>query len=207
MCRRGGLAGDGKGRIHAGLVSHHPWRSTPPPTHPAPPLTAPWWPWTCGSGGADPCSADSWGNGVQWSPPTMGRRYRLFSFHARVAATGTCQGVGRGGWAGALSAMDGAKRGPQERLLPSPDQPHRPAQTKAAAFKPPARGSHPFDPLPTRPPRRHQRKRIHRQLLGMVQPRPDLQVIHLMVQAEAQIDASTGIGLHPLLGQHHLPLR
>ena len=27
-------------------------------------------------------------------------------------------------------AMHGAKRGPQERLLPSPDQPHRPAQTQ-----------------------------------------------------------------------------
>ncbi len=28
--------------------------------------------------------------------------------------------VGRGGLAGAESAMDGAKRGPQERLLPCP---------------------------------------------------------------------------------------
>ena len=38
--------------------------------------------------------------------------------------------VGRGGLAGALSAMDGAKRGPQERLLPSPANPPRPANKK-----------------------------------------------------------------------------
>ncbi len=36
--------------------------------------------------------------------------------------------VGRGGLAGAESAMDGAKRGPQERLLPSP------ANSSPAAF-------------------------------------------------------------------------
>ena len=35
--------------------------------------------------------------------------------------------VGRGGLAGALSAMDGAKRGRPERLLPSPANPPRPA--------------------------------------------------------------------------------
>ena len=38
--------------------------------------------------------------------------------------------VGRGGLAGVLSAMDGAKQGTQERLLPSPANPPRPAITR-----------------------------------------------------------------------------
>ena len=42
--------------------------------------------------------------------------------------------VGRGGLAGALSAMDGAKRGPQERLLPSPAKPPRPAYTQPCSL-------------------------------------------------------------------------
>jgi hypothetical protein len=37
--------------------------------------------------------------------------------------------------AGALSAMDGAKRGPQERLLPSPANPPRPANPTYPAWK------------------------------------------------------------------------
>ena len=42
--------------------------------------------------------------------------------------------AGRGGLAGALSAMDGAKRGPQERLLPSPANPARPANMQPCSF-------------------------------------------------------------------------
>ena len=55
--------------------------------------------------------------------------------------------------------------------------------------------------------RGHQCERIHRQLLGMVQPRADLQIIHFVVQPERHVDLAVGIGLHPLLGQHHLALR
>ena len=42
--------------------------------------------------------------------------------------------VGRDGLAGALSAMDGAKRGPQERLLPSPASPSRPTNPQPYSF-------------------------------------------------------------------------
>jgi len=44
--------------------------------------------------------------------PTMVRRYRFSLFSYAAGGHGTCQGAGRWGWAGALSAMDGAKRGP-----------------------------------------------------------------------------------------------
>jgi len=44
--------------------------------------------------------------------PTMGRRYRFSLFYYAAGGHGTCQGAGRWGCAGALSAMDGAKRGP-----------------------------------------------------------------------------------------------
>ncbi|WP_349985597.1 hypothetical protein ABRP17_000970 [Stenotrophomonas sp. WHRI 8082] len=43
--------------------------------------------------------------------------------------------VGRGGLAGVLSAMDGAKQGTQERLLPSPASPPRPAQQDALPLR------------------------------------------------------------------------
>ena len=55
--------------------------------------------------------------------------------------------------------------------------------------------------------RGHQGERIHRQLLGMVQPRADFQIIHFVVQPEGDVDLAVGIRLHPLLGQHHLALR
>ena len=76
LAGRGGLAGDGKNCIHAGLVSRHPWRSTPPPTHPAPPSTGPWGPW-----GLRASVAPTHGRRAQRAaggniPPTMGRRYQ-----------------------------------------------------------------------------------------------------------------------------------
>ena len=49
-------------------------------------------------------------------------------------ATMSLSKVGRGGVAGVLSAMDGAKQGPQERLLPSPANPPRPANTQPCGF-------------------------------------------------------------------------
>jgi len=54
----------------------------------------------------------------------MGRRYRM-----TVAAMDLSK-AGREGLVGAVSAKDGAKRGPQERLLPSPTNPTRPAWTQ-----------------------------------------------------------------------------
>ena len=63
----------------------------------------------------------------------MGRLYPLLVFIqfrqsiVLTMATMDLSKVGRGGLTGALSAMDGAKRGPQERLLPSPVNPPRPA--------------------------------------------------------------------------------
>ncbi|MNM84061.1 hypothetical protein D3C81_961360 [compost metagenome] len=41
----------------------------------------------------------------------------------------------------------------------------------------------------------------------MVQPRADFQIVHFVVKAERHVDLAVGIGLHPLLGQHHLALR
>ena len=72
--------------------------------------------------------------------PTMGRRYRFSLFSYAAGGHGTCQGAGRWGWAGALSAMDGAKRGTQEQLLPSPDQSYRPAQPQQPCSIPPRGG-------------------------------------------------------------------
>jgi len=43
--------------------------------------------------------------------------------------------VGRGGLAGVSSAMDGAKQGTQEQLLPSPASPPRPAQQDALPLR------------------------------------------------------------------------
>ena len=64
---------------------------------------------------------------------TMGRLYPLLvsiQFRHSIIVTMAAMDVskaGRGGLTGALSAMDGAKRGPQERLLPPPANPPRPA--------------------------------------------------------------------------------
>ncbi len=55
--------------------------------------------------------------------------------------------------------------------------------------------------------RRHQREGIHGQLLGVIQPGADLQIVHFMIQSEGHIDLAVGIRLDPLLGQHHLALR
>ena len=71
LAGRGGFAGDGKDCIHAGLVSRHPWRSTLPPAHPAPPSTGSWWSWV--------------GATAFLLPPIA------------VAAHGNC--LGSGGWA------------------------------------------------------------------------------------------------------------
>ncbi|ROQ45817.1 hypothetical protein EDF77_0705 [Stenotrophomonas maltophilia] len=85
--------------------------------------------------------------------PTMGRRYRFSFFLRGGPPPEPVRGVGRWGWAGALSAMDGAKRGPHGcsfcRPPTSPTARPRPSN----GFQPPARGSHPFDlPLNTPPP-------------------------------------------------------
>ncbi len=53
----------------------------------------------------------------------------------------------------------------------------------------------------------HQREGIHGQLLGVIQPGADLQIVHFMIQSEGHIDLAVGIRLDPLLGQHHLALR
>ena len=110
-----------------------PWRSTPPHTPSAPPPT-------------DPVRSASSGAAATASEPGNARLYFLF-FLSVAGRHRNCPKAGWWGWVGVLSAMDGAKQGPQERLLPSPTQAHHPAIPRAdqASHKRPSR-SPPFRP-------------------------------------------------------------
>ena len=90
------------------------------------------------------------------TPPEAGRSTHVvtcfcFSFFTSVTAHIACPGAGRVEAAGACRATDGATRGPQERLLPSPAASTRPARPQEIKNPAPPRGAQPFADPPTPP--------------------------------------------------------
>ena len=87
--------------------------------------------------------------------PTMGRRYR-FPFFIRGGRPRNLSGAGRWGWAGALSAMDGAKRGTHGRsFCRPPTSPTARPQARNPLFA----AAHREGVSPVRPPERRAKKK------------------------------------------------
>ena len=126
----------------AGPVSPAP---TPRRFAAAPDSGAPSTRWDTVIGSAEPCSAECF----RERPAALadhGSALPLFLlFSTWRAAPESVRAKGGWGWTGALSAMDGAKRGPQDAAsaVPRPT-PATLRQLPAPALKPAARGSHPF---------------------------------------------------------------
>ena len=98
----------------------------------------------CGS--AEPCSAECF----RQRPAALAEHGSALPMPAGPMATMDLSKVGRCGWAGALSAMDAAKRGRQDAALAGPRTAPPPGPSSAAALQPTARGS--ARSLTSRPP-------------------------------------------------------